>query len=411
MNKFIKQLFTAVPTSVSIRKLVIGTIGVILCSTGIFLLIFRIPYLEVNSADFKQDYYAAQKLLSGQSIYSDQSHGNNHPPFVAVLITPFAFLSYKNAIILWSIISVILYCLIGWIVVNELNIDLSIEWKLIITGLALCWYQFHAHIALGQLSILISFLMIGAWVLMRQNKEIAAGVLIGLAISIKLFPGLILIYLVIKQRWRCALSAISTVFVLCALVIMWTGIDDFIWFFTEVTPKNAEAWVTFPPNISIGGSVAKFFLDGPWVQPIINSPESAQALTLGLTIILLIFLVNQIHKMPKSVEGTDIAFSINVLAMIIVSPIAWQHSFPLLALPLGILLARLQREPHIPTLRVMLLIVLMISLPDYEIGRALMAFYAPYRMPWYAALIFLIPTMSLLIIWPLVVRTGVKSFE
>ena len=110
--------------------------------------------------------------------------------------------------------------------------------------------------------------------------------------------------------------------------------------------------------------------------------------------------------MPKTIAGADAAFSINVLAMIIISPIAWQHVFPLLALPFGLLFVHYQTLPSAFSRRALLLSFILVSLPDFEIGRYLMDYYSPYQMPWYASLIFMVPTLCILLLWAFMIRYG-----
>jgi hypothetical protein len=391
------------------KRYLLATLGISLCALGIFLIFYRLPYLEVNSGDFKQDYYAARQFQAGESIYSSQKVDNNHPPFVALLFIPWTVLPYRQAILLWTVGSIGLFFLSGWIVLSELRIKLRIEWILLLCGFLLCWYQFHANIALGQLSILISCCIIAGWAFLRRKHDIPAGILLGFATLIKLFPGLMIVYLIIFKRWRALASMATVVGVGEALSLLLVGKEDFMRFMVEVSPQNAQTYIPFPGNISLSGAFARLFWDGPWVKPLIHLPEAASGLTILATLFVLLIMTVQMHRLTHLSGGSDAAYAINILAMLLVSPLTWQHIFPILALPFGILLERLQRDPHLSLIRILLLVVLMISLPDFEIGRTLMAIFAPYQMPWYAALIFLVPTLSLLILWVLLIREGVEK--
>ena len=104
----------------------------------------------------------------------------------------------------------ICYGAIGLIVSRELNIALAPHWVALMVGLALCWPPFQEQMALGQWSLLIAASLIGCWALLRHGRDRLAGVLLGFACLIKLFPGLLIIYL-LRWRWWAAAAASATV--------------------------------------------------------------------------------------------------------------------------------------------------------------------------------------------------------
>src|SRR4051794_26501814 len=160
---------------------------------GVLLLLFRLSNATLD-ADFSQDYLASQALLRGQTLYNPEFY-NNHPPFDMLLILPLALLSYYTAFLIWSGLAMICYGAIGLIVSRELNIALAPHWVALMVGLALCWPPFQEQMALGQWSLLIAASLIGCWALLRHGRDRLAGVLLGFACLIKLFPGLLIIYL------------------------------------------------------------------------------------------------------------------------------------------------------------------------------------------------------------------------
>ena len=100
--------------------------------------------------------------------------------------------------------------------------------------------------------------------------------------------------------------------------------------------------------------------------------------------------------------GDDIAFTIVCLAMPLLSPISWQHVFPLLALPMGLILAQALQtsgKERNRMLSLLFVIFVLLSLPDFQLANYVMALYAPYRMPWYAGLLFMLPTVAMCALW------------
>ena len=114
---------------------------------------------------------------------------------------------------------------------------------------------------------------------------------------------------------------------------------------------------------------------------------------------MLIVLLRHIGGMPSTPWNQDRAFALVCLAMLLISPITWWHVFPLLLLPLGLLLQDLYTRPDRWKLGLSLLALALVSLPDLEIARTLMGLYAPYRVPWFVGLLLALPTIGLMLLW------------
>jgi len=53
----------------------------------------------------------------------------------------------------------------------------------------------------------------------------------------------------------------------------------------------------------------------------------------------------------------------------------------------------------------------MLSLPDVTLARMLAQIYAPYRMPWYSALLLVIPVFGVILLWVLLDRSLLLQTE
>jgi uncharacterized membrane protein len=380
------------------REKFILLIGLLVLAAGILILSFTLTHLNSTSTDFPQDYNSAQSLRLGQSIYSVQ---NDHPPFDALLFLPLTDLSLNTALIVWAWISILLYILTGWIVIRELKIRLAPAWVVFLLGAALIWFPFEGHIAVGQLSILLSFIIVAAWVLLRRNREIPAGVLLGLACLIKLFPGILLFYLVLRRHWRAAAAMLGIIAGGMAVSILALGPMDVLAYFTQVSVKDAAIFAPFPQNSSFYGVFSRLFINGLIVSPIIPDPPIARLLAVLISLGLLLQLALQTLKKGDKLAEDDRAYALTILAMLFVSPITWGHMLVILVLPYGILVSTLQQQPDAKLRTLSLLSVLLISLPDTQISYTLMALYYPNRIPWPVGLVFLIPTLSMLVVWVL----------
>ena len=72
------------------------------------------------------------------------------------------------------------------------------------------WSNFH----IGQPSLILLALMLGAFVALQQKRGVLAGALIGVAAAIKAFPVIAIVYLVYRRFWLAAASLIATIVLL-----------------------------------------------------------------------------------------------------------------------------------------------------------------------------------------------------
>lgn len=409
------------------RAWLITAMSCLLIGVSLLLLQQRMINITIVSSDFTQDYVAglalregrsiyspftpadigAEKLGMGYALYTPYGFANNHPPFDTVLFLPLTLLPYDQAIMLWSVLALLLYLLCGELVLRELKIAIARHWKLLLAGLALCWYPFQAHIALGQWSMLIVAGVLGCWALLRRQRDTAAGVLLGIACLIKLFPGMIVVYLLLRRRWRAAGAACATMAAGGLLTLMIVGIDDMLEYVRRVAPLDAIEFAPAPINHSLTAVFHRLFGDGPWVTALISAPWVISILValsgLGLTGLL----AYKVWRTPPTQRGQDTTFALACITMLLASPITWQHIFPILMCPLGLLLLEQRERFDGRRLALALVALAMVSIPDIEIGRALMRFYEPYRAPWYAGLPMSLPTIGLLMIgWLLLFEKG-----
>jgi hypothetical protein len=442
------------------RARLLELVGWLLIIFGLVVVAQRLITVMTISSDFTQDYLAAQALRVGISIYTDFTQypillhdypqqalfetpkqiNNFHPPFMALFFLPLTFLPYSVAITFWNILSIAFYLGIGVIIGRALHIKLARHQLILLLGTALCWYPFAAHIALGQISLQLILPLIGCWALLRHGHPRWAGALLGFACLLKLFPGLIVAFLLFiglrnllrslsyeqatddpnllqlvrrltprrvlanlrEPHWQAATTAIVVIGSGTLLVMLVVGRADMLLYSREVVPQQLEIFRAFLVNHALSGPINRLLVDGPWVQPVLVAPLAAEVLnTIGRLAVLAV-VVYQIWCLPATRRGDDIAFSLSFIAMLLISPLTWQHGFPVLALPFGLLLKTLLEGGNTRALVWYLLPLFLLSVPDVELARSLMAYYEPYRMPSYASLLLLAPVIGLLLLWWLV---------
>ncbi len=407
----------------------IAIVGVVLLLLGMALVVRRVQSARVVVSDFTQDYVAALALREGLSLYEefpperlqsvmpevsylllDEADGaikpilNFHPPFNAVLFVPISMLPYDSAIVLWSVLTGILYVLVGALVLRELDIALPAPYLLLLVGLGLCWYQFQVHMVLGQLSLLVVACVAGCWSLLRHGHVVAGGALLGLACLIKLFPGLLFLYLIVRRRWYALVAGVAVLAVGGVATLAVVGLEDMVRYVTSVAPLNVVMYGPHPVNMSLTGVWHRLLVGSSLIAPLVEAPQLAVLLVRLSSVALVGVLVWLVWRSPPTQHNEDTAFALFCVTMLLLSPITWGHVFPILFIPLGLLLHDVWKREHRRVPVLLLVVVVILALPDIEVMQWLRSVYYPAPIPWYVGQVFVVPVVGLALLWGMLAR-------
>lgn len=310
--------------------------------------------------DFFQEYSSARNLFNDRAIYQDMKSSlhryligradptalhvewNAHPPAAVLMVLPFAGLDFDDAFLVWNFLSVDALVISLWIACRALRIGLS-PWSLChpIVLLLLC-HPLWEHMRQGQLNLVLLLLLTGMWASERSGRPRLAGVLLGLAAAIKLFPGFFFIHYAMRRRWRVVAAGAATLAATAALASFCLGRGIHRTYFLEIVPRIAwfrSGW----NNASISGFWGKLFDPVPaekhWLfatRALVRSPSLAYAGTLLCSAAVIALLARRARS-PRGACDGDRSFAMACTAMLITSPITWEHYFLLLIPSLMIL--------------------------------------------------------------------------
>jgi alpha-1,2-mannosyltransferase len=306
--------------------------------------------------DLFQDWASARNLLNGLPVYSSHRETierylgyragevrididvNAHPPTSILLVLPFARLDYPDAVVAWNMASLAAFALSLWIVARQLRVGFY-RWSVfpLITVLLIC-SPFREQMTQGQLNLVLLLLLTGTWAADRSGRPWLAGALLGAVTAIKLFPGFVFIYFLIRRRWAVIVAGIASCVLLTALTVAVMGVDTFRGYIVDAMPqvqRLQSSWI----NVSIPGFWVRLFdpqnpLDR--VQPLWRSPMLARLATWASGLLVVVVLGVVIRRARTRPEQ-DRAFGLTVTSMLLVSPITWHHYFLLLLLPVTLL--------------------------------------------------------------------------
>lgn len=318
--------------------------------------------------DFFQEWASARNYFDGLPIYTNHAVPieryfagkldvrrslvivNAHPPTSVLAAFPFAGLDFHRAFLVWNLVSLPMLAISIGLVFRELALPFG-AWSILplISLLLLCsplWQQIHQ----GQWNLCLLLLITGTWAADRSGRPRLAGVLLGTATAIKLFPGFLLLYFAQRRRWATVGAGLATLAALTGLTLAVLGAGTYVAYARDVLPEVQWFRVGWNNN-TICGFWSRLFDPEPGrvrdfsrSEPIIYDPTLSKWLTRSSIAGLLLIYARAIHR-SRPGRDDDKAFSLAVTTMLLVSPIAWEHYFLLLLVPLAVLYLGLPRRP------------------------------------------------------------------
>jgi len=307
--------------------------------------------LYSNGMDLQQDYIAAQRIRHGLDIYEPFTNEelvgligkepnvlltfNAHPPLVSMLFIPLTLFPFKWAALIWTVGCVIILWLTFNIILAEFKLKIKGFWRYLLQLSILNWYPVLAHLNLGQLGIPLFFLSVTAWICLRRDQETLAGFLLAFATLIKLYPVVLLLYSVIRCRLDVLKAAVFSAFF---LVIMQTAINPHYWpnYLLKIVPMTSLQYQDSWYNCSLS-SISIRLLNGTEISPpLLDLPQAELPVRFILYAIIFVSLA-VVFWCRRSDPDLTGEFCLLIVAMLLLSPLTWDHAFVFLLMPMSYL--------------------------------------------------------------------------
>jgi alpha-1,2-mannosyltransferase len=170
----------------------------------------------------------------------------------------------------------------------------------------------------------VTALVVLGWSLLKRGHVAWAGVPIGIATCLKLYPGLLLIYLLVRYP-RALLSAIATIFAATVIPVIWTGWQIYFDYY-HMAGRVAAMYGDHPANLSLPAALRK---NGFSFSGALFSAISAAIVAASVWVI-------RRRRRPSAGELLDLQYSLFLVLIPLISPIAWEHYLVILILPLAV---------------------------------------------------------------------------
>ncbi|TGL88343.1 DUF2029 domain-containing protein [Leptospira congkakensis] len=273
-----------------------------------------------------------------------------YPPLFSFLLIPFTYLSENGAALVFELLSIIALALILYLIFQNKEIS-NHKTKfpyLILLGSLLFNFRFlESHIQNNQVGILLILLVL---VSLTIRSHLVSGILLALAVSIKITPLVFLFVFVYEKQYKRILWFLLGMILWNALPLLYN------W---DYTIQMTNEWLTeilgnafsnpllrsWKNNQSLSSTLAKYFVSGADMinQPTYGLPFFNVSLSI-LKIIQLLFvflfgipLLLLWKKENKKWEIISLLFLISALF----SGISWVHSFIICLVPIYFILNRI----------------------------------------------------------------------
>jgi hypothetical protein len=296
--------------------------------------------------DFWILFKGARDWARGGSLYDLQAIATNHfghvfkvPPFYGMLFTPFVFQDGERILLFHRAINTLLISAIGlaWLRLWGVRLVSAMGAGVLIL---LNFRPIADTLAFGQIDLALLLLLILALWALRDERDLAAGILVALGTLFKIYPLILLAFFVIKRRWRALAGFALGMLLFNTLSVAVMGWEMHRVYLTEVFPRIGGTTAQ-DQNQTISGFMARFVASPADVTIFQDRAITLPAIALSGLVALLGCGLTLGAARPRT-TAFALQYSVFLLLMVLIVPAAWMHYETLLFVPFGALLLHLR---------------------------------------------------------------------
>ncbi|STY30546.1 Protein of uncharacterised function (DUF2029) [Legionella wadsworthii] len=328
--------------------------------------------------DFSSFFLSSHALLQGENPYQNFLTtylptqkilpANLNPPFVLWSFMFLSKLNYSHALLVWFF-----FCLLLGIIGIAISLRFAFSKRFLQQNSAYLYLLYFASFAtLTNLitqqfgSILLFFMMLGYYFYLHQ-RDFLAGFLWGIIISIKLFPALLLFFVLKQNRKKVLASILITLFITMVLPLFIYGPWVYDQYFKMM---SGVFWYGDDWNGSLYGFIFRFFFGGQ-VIPKMSSLIVIEVLYIVFFLIFLFWYWRNLG--PKEEDPVNHQpFCLTLAMMLFLSPFGWVYYFSLLFFPMSLVWYSIAKDKSnsVNTMLLWLMCFFLINFPvDYVISQ------------------------------------------
>ncbi|MFJ2083302.1 glycosyltransferase 87 family protein [Micromonospora chokoriensis] len=283
-----------------------------------------LPGLVHNFFDLKIYMSAMDWWRVGHPLYDyvqpDRVQGElyfTYPPFSALLLWPFGLLRLGATVAIFTVLTVLAVVLTTrWLVLPVIaRHGLPRTFTLVAAVLlVLAVESIRETITFGQINMLLVVLILADLLFAVPQARRWAGVGVGLATALKLFPGIFIVYLLATRRWRAAAVASATAAAATLLAAAIAPRDSWRFWTHELWTTERVGRTDIVGNQSLFGLLSRF-----------TAPEKPDRL-LWLLVVAAV-AVYGLWRATRAARAGDALTGLTLTGLVgaLASPITWTH--------------------------------------------------------------------------------------
>ncbi|MCW6005593.1 DUF2029 domain-containing protein [Micromonospora sp. CPCC 205371] len=254
--------------------------------------------------------YAQPDRVQGELYFT-------YPPFAALLLRPFAEIPLGATFAIFTIGSAVAVALTTWWLAAPVAERRGLP-RWYAAGLAVPFVfaiePTRETITFGQINMLLIVLILGDLLIAVPRNSRWAGVGIGLATALKLFPGIFIVYLLVTRRWRAAITASAAAAVATLLAAAVAPRDSWRFWTHELWATDRVGRTDYTGNQSLLGLLSR-----------LTTPDEPSRL-LWLALVALAMGYGMWRAARAVRAGDEVAgLALTGLVAALISPITWPH--------------------------------------------------------------------------------------
>jgi hypothetical protein len=313
---------------------------------GLVILIAALPG-RARKWDYSVYYSSALAMREGMNPYTDDltplahslgfeldkiNHATDPPTFVMCFV-PLTLLPTRPGFYVWTAINALAF-LISLVLLFRWTPGLSRDGALAVAALIILFPPVTDHLVWGQNKMLVLLMLVLMLRWMEGGKDASAGLILAFASLLRVFPLLIVGYLILMKRWRVLAYAMVGLFAGGLVTVALVGVGrsfSFLLASGYLTQQWAQA---LPGNIALPTTVSRMFwyffgihlgATFDWARRVMS--WAAELALLGLT-------VKATAARSSSDDPDGRLFSLWIMTAILVSPTSWFYYLVLLTIPI-----------------------------------------------------------------------------
>jgi alpha-1,2-mannosyltransferase len=296
--------------STRLRPLVAVTAGA--AAATIALLVHK-GYIDLEVYRF-----GAHAWLAGDEVYGGLPHTSfgiglpfTYPPIAAIAFSPFLAISVTAGGTLLAAADLALIAVVIAVVLRRTGRDRWL-WAVTLLPLAALLEPVRQTMTFGQINVLL-LAAVTLDCLVRTPRW-PRGVLVGLAAAVKLTPAAFVLFFVLRRDARAARTAVAAFLGATATGFLLAP-NDSVRFWTDTLFDTGRIGAPhYAGNQSLLGMLARFGL---------TQPGRTMLWLLGVAAVLAVATVAL--RRVLAAGDVELAFGLNALAVLVISPISWSH--------------------------------------------------------------------------------------